>query len=370
MRILLVSLAYAPFSGVGAARMTSLSQYLKEKKHEVFVIAYDKSSYNECECKREIPQGVEVCYIEKNINKKELFKIIKKKSFDNNIDICVYSVGPYETLSLAVNIYKETNIPYVIDYRDIWLFDSFPENCGMKYKIKSVIFSILMFGTEKKAMKYAKRVVFVTRGCRNTIQKRYNLSDDKVAVIYNGFEEIKITDYCKKNEMFLLGVAGKFAYYNFTAARNVLSSCEDIGFMDVKLVHIGVPDKEFVELYTKDIYEYVGVKSYDETIKILSSVDAFVITYMHKVGLGTKVFDYMALNKPILYVGPKETELAEFVSECENGFICEKKEEIIAAIEKIVKEKITKLSSNDELTFSREHQNNIYEKLLMNVVRN
>lgn len=45
MKILIVSPAFAPLSTVGAARMTSLAKYLREK-HEVSVLTYSLSYYN------------------------------------------------------------------------------------------------------------------------------------------------------------------------------------------------------------------------------------------------------------------------------------------------------------------------------------
>ena len=59
MNILILSLAYAPYSGVGAARMTSLSRYLIEKGCNVTVICYDCNVFGDKEQQREIPKGIE-----------------------------------------------------------------------------------------------------------------------------------------------------------------------------------------------------------------------------------------------------------------------------------------------------------------------
>ena len=82
MNILILSLAYAPYSGVGAARMTSLSKYLIDKGYEVTVICYNSHIFGINEQKREIPEGVKRICVEKLSNKKKnrrmLESIVKK----------------------------------------------------------------------------------------------------------------------------------------------------------------------------------------------------------------------------------------------------------------------------------------------------
>ena len=71
MHILILSLAYAPFSGVGAARMTTLSQYLLEKGEKVTVICYDSRIFGAGEQLREVPAGVQRIIVDKLPEKKE-----------------------------------------------------------------------------------------------------------------------------------------------------------------------------------------------------------------------------------------------------------------------------------------------------------
>lgn len=369
MRILLISLAFAPYSGVGAARMTSLAAYLSKHKHYVHVIAYDKSFYKENECKRPIPNNVTISYIACTEDKKEniinLQKAICKVIFDNSIDLCIYSVGPYDLINRMPRIKNITGVPYVIDYRDIWLFDCFPEGCGIVYKVKSIVYSLLMCLTERRAFKNASEIVFVTQGCLEKMMKRYHLKSDKLKLIYNGYENKYTYTEEKKTDDFVLAVAGKFKYYNPRAAVAVLDACEK---SCVKLVHVGIPDEEFQNNYRCSVYDYRGVKNYKETLDILAEADAFVITYQHKIGLGTKVFDYLAMNKPIIYVGPQNTELAGFVSSWENGYVCENEENIIQVLQKLKQGNHIKFSNDDIDFFSREQQNILYEEILLEIV--
>ena len=133
-----------------------------------------------------------------------------------------------------------------------------------------------------------------------------------------------------------------------------------------RLIHIGLPDIELQEEYGNEIYSCVGPKSYYDTMEILNhEVHVTVIIYKHMVGLGTKVFDYIMLNKPILYVGPKNTELANFLRQFENAYVCETEEEIISVLNLIYKKKALYLTDKPNNMYSRDEQNMLYEKLLV-----
>ena len=47
-------------------------------------------------------------------------------------------------------------------------------------------------------------------------------------------------------------------------------------------------------------YQYIGKLGYDDAMQCLCHADAAVIIYGSKEGLGTKVFDYIGLNKPVM----------------------------------------------------------------------
>ena len=79
----------------------------------------------------------------------------------------------------------------------------------------------------------------------------------------------------------------------------------------------------------------------------MSTVSICILIDVRKSGLGTKIYDYIYLNKPIIYIGKKGTDLASFVESFEYGFICETEEEIIQTIDFILSNKIKFLSNKN-----------------------
>ena len=110
-------------------------------------------------------------------------------------------------------------------------------------------------------------------------------------------------------------------------------------------------------------YECKGYVEYAKGIQFLrSNSDILLLSSdLEGVGLGTKVYDYIFCNKPIIFVGSETTALASFVSSFTNGFVCTNKTETFGALEKIISEKIDALDDNiDVYSFSRGKQNERY----------
>ena len=102
-------------------------------------------------------------------------------------------------------------------------------------------------------------------------------------------------------------------------------------------------------------------------MELLAKLDVLVIVYQHSVGLGTKVYDYIALNKPIIYVGLVPSELSCFISQFENMFLCRDKQGVLDALKVIHDNRVIKLTEKDILRFSREFRNKEYINLIENI---
>ena len=108
----------------------------------------------------------------------------------------------------------------------------------------------------------------------------------------------------------------------------------------------------------KNIYEELGYLENNQCVQVLSYMNINAIICSHSVGFGTKVFDYIYVKKPILYVGKTDTELAEFV----NHNVCSNTEDIVKAILNIKSNKAeVRILEN---CFIRSQQNRNYYKLI------
>lgn len=370
MNILILSLAYAPYSGVGSARMTSLSQYLVKHKNKVTVVCYDSSVFGDTE-QREIPEGVERIPVEKKAGKRENIKNLERTVEEviqkGHFHVCISSVGPFETMFFIDKVWRKWKIPYIIDYRDPWLLEKNTFRPKGIVRYKQFAYRCLCLPIEKRAIKNAEKIVLVTDRNKEDIIERYHVGKAKCRVIYNGYEDVPDKCQVEKEDDFVIGIAGKFASYNSEAAEIFLSVCEEINYSyPLKVMHIGNKDALSEEKYSR-VYFNVGIKNHKDTMKTLAQSNALLICYAHQNGLGTKVFDYIALNKPIIYIGVVPSELTAFINRFEHVYICQNREQMSSAVEKLIQECPAFLTSEYVGKYSRERQNEIYWKLIQEV---
>lgn len=364
MNVLIISLAYAPYSGVGAARMTSLSKYLLNKGCSVSVVCYSSLVFGEKEQKREVPKGVKRICVErladKGKNRKNIENAVEQAIKEDKFDVCISSVGPYDTMFFIHKVWTKWKVPYIIDYRDTWLFEKTTIKPTGWLKFKLLVHDYLYQPVERRAIKYAAKIVSVTRRCQEDLIDRYRIPGEKCIVIYNGYEDAPSDDIESAYNEYVIGIAGKFASYNQEAAESFLAACKEVNAEEaVKVLHIGNREELLAKNYS-EVYYGAGEKNHKDTMAELAKADALLVSYAHICGLGTKVFDYIALNKPIIYVGVVPSELADFVGQFENSYICADRVQMEKTIRKLLQKKEKFLTVKDVTIYSREKQNEMF----------
>lgn len=378
MKILIIAPSFAPFLGVGAARMTSLSKYLSENGEQITVITQDEKFYPNGSIGRSIPDGVNIIKTTfsksaKTVLKAAIFGELEKHQYD----ICIASFGSYEAVALMPEIKRKFNVPYILDFRDLWIFDiNRAYHRSLLIRVKSLIKKVLSYPVERRAIKYSAETVTVTEDDGKTMKLAYRPYKDKIITIFNGYEPaIKTVDTTIKDDgKFTIGISGKSAYYNPAAAEMFLDTIYELNNGDsakIEISRIGAPESEMSEILKKyedkSFYHDYGYKEYKDAVRLMGQADVCLIIDGSKSGLGTKVFDYIGLNKPIIYIGLKDSELVRLLSQFEHVYICYDGESVKSAIMDIGKNNVSVLTNKDVHMFSREEQNRRYYDLIKKV---
>ena len=395
MKILMIG-PYAPHGQVGAQRIISLSRFLVKNGNNVTVLCLSKDSLKEIDEKgliASVPKGVKVVsynitnnsnsLMKKSyINERECKKALEKELEENSYDIIFISVGPFYTMH-SMRAAKKNKIPYVLDYRDLHL--SSPDKRKRKYlknKIKFLLSYPARFFQEYVCIKNASRLTVVSTEMKENLCGYFRISPKKVEVVFNGYDDFSLKNITKKdlnNEIFYIGYFGKLMYYNkkFTIMLfNVLERLNQKGYK-IKLMHIGPQSKELEQYFSMKTnhwernYEYVGQKDYKDGVELLTTCNAYYLEYEMPEGPGTKVFDYIFLNKPIIGVLRPKISLEKLLKKFENAFVCYDEDDIENAITKIIDKKLNVLTDrkdNKTAEYSRSFQNKKVEDLLKSIV--
>lgn len=380
IRILILSPYFAPSSAIGAARMTSLAAFLSDNGYQVDVVSLGRCYQIKDKWNRKIPKKVVVHEVDKGDRIKGLREKTERLLSRNKFSLLISSMGPFETICFVPAICKESDVPYILDYRDAWLFYRYYyESLPLFIKFKQLIRDIYYIKYEYIGIKDAAAVVTVTDKNTIILKKRYKKFSNKILTIYNGHDALPKTNERKylKGEIYTIGCAGKFLYYNKTFAMGFLKVINDLwndGYK-VRLLHIGNETDDATELVSEEgmnpeIYSFLGQYQYEDAMKFLSTQNSVLIIYGTYEGLGTKVFDYIGLNKPIIYYGVYPSELSKFVSGFSNTIATSNPDELGYEIKNFIERGITKLEGKKRDDFSRLYQNVKYKELIGNIIDN
>lgn len=374
MKILIISPYFAPYDGVGAARMTSLSASLIAAGCEVVVVSLDADSYPSDRRSREVPEGVQLITHRFNAHdrqgSRQLQLIVEKTLQSTSFDGCVSSVGPFQTMFFAWKLFSKYKVPYIIDYRDPWLFSSHALNRSRVVRSKAFIRDLLYLPIEALCVSHATSIISVTDRMTSSLNRRYWWIRNKTKTIYNGFEKVEVSSkniiagYPQEERQLRAIALGKFSYYDENAARKVIKAMSALFSSGnrIEFMHIGEEELLTSKIVTEEGYPETQFAStghvpYATAIEMLNESSALILTYRSKYGLGTKVFDYIRANKPIVFVGRKRSELASFLKQFQNAFICESVAEIQDALLSVIKGNVTDLGCGSTDEFERSIQN-------------
>lgn len=398
MNILLIAPYYAPSSEVPSVRMISLSNHLIKQGHSVSVVCYSKDKlltwYSEKELSSKVPENVEcinfnlkisriwslIPYLSDIVEGKKFKKILPCLVDLRKFDVILTTCGPYFTLDAIPMAKRKYCIPCVLDFRDLGAINYRPQLKTEKTKTSfwkrpiKFFFKYLTRKREYKAVHAADEIICISDIDKEKMKIAYQIPEKKLHVATNGFDEERLSKIqpLPKNKEITAAVFGKFMYYSKERATAVLKAIDNLrkkGY-SIKLLHIGkkypwIDNAINDNNISKKSFDSKGLMEYSKGMEILGSADFFIVEDTSPDDVGTKIYDYIFWNKPVVAAVPKDIPLALLVDTFEHGYVCDSKEEIFNAIKDIVDNKYEKLDSKlDKMKYSRVFQNRIIESVL------
>lgn len=384
MKILIVSPFFPPMASVAIIRVSSLVHELLNEGHEVTIIRneYDGKSNPSLDSDN-VLLNLETHTVDverqRYFDASKRYKTVFRKVMDKDkFDLVFITTGPYYTIPLCEVAKKEYKTKCIIDYRDLWILDI--RNKIDFFKPISLAKKLMYFPIERRNIKYADLVVTVTDEWKQILKKVYRKG--KYEVIANGYDEEKLNtlSYSQNypyHNSFVIAAFGKLSYYStehgvrFFRAMKTLSE----KYPDLLVLHIGLPEKETEEAikisgFDKQKYINTGFVDYPDGIQLLRNSNVNVIIDVRKGAMGTKFYDYVFVNRPLIYLGKKNTQLEYLVKEFENGFSCHTKDDVDEVITKIRDEELSSLTRSNGGTqnYSRSKQNKKYLELMNKII--
>jgi len=399
MNILIIAPYFAPSSEVPSVRIISLSSYLVQKGHKVTVVCWSREKlltmYDDKELSSQIPDGVNVVtfnskskylpFIDDLKFGKEFKKDLPQLEKLSEYDILFVTCGPYFTLEALPQISKKFGIPYIVDFRDLGALNYRPklrsegrkDDANFIKRLGKMWYEKQVKMREYEAVINADGVICVSPIDKKRMQEAYKLDEDRCIVATNGFDDAKLSKIKaeKKQDGVVGAVFGKFMYYSKARAEALLCGINTLRSkgLNIRLMHIGrecdyIINSIIENRFDPNIYDGRGLKEYSAGMALLGSADFFLVEDTSPDDVGTKIYDYIFWNKPVIAAVPQDTPLAELVSTFQHGYVCDSAEKVYNALLDIVENKYDKLDSNlDIARYSRSYQNEKIESMMQSI---
>lgn len=387
MKVLILSHQFYPFSLVGAKRMTALTRYLLSCGDDITVLKADNRVYgSNIDNENPIEERVKIFNIElerKPISKylegfyylKQYKKCIDHISDINSYDICLMSGYPFEYFLVGPYIKKKYGVKYCLDFRDTAARASVSSLYNiptLTRKIKNKLNFCRFFYLEWKSIRQADKVILTTVAMKELYACRFPKYAKKMDVVYNGYDDnaVKAVHIGEPDiSVMTIGIFGKFGFYS---NENTNSFClavkrfAEVTSVPTKVRQIGIFD-QILSTQLGSIYEYVENNGYISGLNLLQNNWVMAGSHYMKEAIGTKFFDYIYLNRPIIAILPKDSSGIELLKQFEGAYIADCEEQIYDALIDIWYSKRKKLSEHvDKLQkYGRTYQNSKYREILI-----
>jgi len=293
-----------------------------------------------------------------------------------SIEVVVTTSPPHSTQLIGLELKKKTGIKWVADLRDPWV-----DIYYFKQLYPSFIATGIHKNFERKVFKYADNIITVSPQLKRIFSNKAENISDKIKVIPNGFDEEDFADFYKlpANEKFTLSYVGTISEkYNIDGLISGILLLPESIKSNIKIQFIGKLSNDLYDLFSraglKDLVEVIGYVEHKKAIKYMCT-SQLLLLIIPKVkdneGILTgKMFEYLATQKPILYIGPTNGDAANIIAECESGDSCDYndsvkiKEVILKHFNSFSSKNVTPVINKEIAKYSRQNLTKIVAGIL------
>ncbi|TAG56200.1 MAG: glycosyl transferase family 1 [Cytophagales bacterium] len=245
----------------------------------------------------------------------------------NQVDAIITTGPPHSVLLIGLGLKRKHKLPWLVDFRDPWTEIDYYKDLNLTNFADNEHKNL-----EKQVLKYADKVVCVSPDWGEGLAR---IGNRKVDYISNGFdaedihEEIAV-NLDSKFSIVHIGMMGKSR--NHEVFWNVISQIikENEGFKnDIEIKLFGKCDTSVSESITSNkLDEYAKIFDYVPHSQIVYIQKAAQVLYLSvnetanaKGILTGKIYEYLAVKRPILCIAPLDGEASKVVLDSGAGLV-------------------------------------------------
>ena len=332
-QVMLAAYYFPPMASVSWMRVTKFAKYLPSRGWVPMVATVDARYYPKV-VEGELPPEVGAFQVRRfpylpwvSVHlAKVLFPfyiLLNAIKFRHSLDAVILFGSPFHPFLIAPLLRYFTALPLVLDLRDGW--STWHEQTDDEGLLNIVVNRARRF-IERTGFRSACKVVFATEILRKQYTPGFPSYRHKFVTVSNGSDpdDFEFAESARDADEKPIQLAGKSLFYTPDVARRLWEVlAEHPGW---RFVSIGEESDAMIALARQAGAEaQVSVKGYlpyREVLREVRRAGLCVTSNSFSEGLGTKVFDYLALGKRVLCFVPAVSEIAEQFEEVVGVTIC------------------------------------------------
>ncbi|MES2411544.1 MAG: glycosyltransferase family 4 protein [Bacteroidota bacterium] len=275
--------------------------------------------------------------------KKPSVKYLKKYIHENNIDAIVTSGPPHSLHLIGLQLKKDLNIKWFADFRDPWTTIGYHKalklssSAAKKHK-----------ALEKEVLNSADTIIVTSKTTKTEFEA---VTSKPIEVITNGYDVEKIEKQTLDDKFTLAHIGSFLSERNPKILWQALQELgnENADFKnDFRLKLIGATSQEvfdtIADFKLTDYVQNLGYVSHQEAVEHQRKSQVLLLIEIDsedtKSIIPGKLFEYMVSERPIIAIGPKDSDFAEIITATNTGvfFTYDEKEKLKALLLKYYQE--------------------------------
>ena len=264
-------------------------------------------------------------------------KYLKKYIEENNIDTIVTSGPPHSLHLIGLQLKKDLNLKWFADFRDPWTTIGYHKALKLSSSAEKKHKEL-----ELEVLDSADTIIVTSKTTKTEFQA---LTSKPIEVITNGYDVEKI-ERQPLDDKFTLAHIGSFLSERnpmilWQALQELVSENADFK-NDFRLKLIGATSQEVIdtisEFKLKDYIQNLGYISHQEAVEQQRKSQVLLLIEINsqdtKSIIPGKLFEYMVSERPIIAIGPKDSDFAEIIALTNSGvfFTYDEKEKLKALL--------------------------------------
>ncbi|MBC8757412.1 glycosyltransferase family 4 protein [Kordia sp. YSTF-M3] len=264
-------------------------------------------------------------------------KFLKKYITEHTIETIITTGPPHSLHLIGLKLRKQLPIKWVADFRDPWTTIGYHEELKLTKKSKRKHYKL-----EAEVLQTADQIVttsFTTR------EEFLNLTKQPIEVITNGYDVEKHAKTSLDEKFTISHIGSLLSERNPEILWEVLSELiqTDATFAtDFQLQFAGVVSDRIQRKITaaglSNHTIYFGYVSHQKALQLQRASQVLLVIEIDaektKGIIAGKLFEYMAAERPIIGIGPKDADISKIIQETNTGryFLYTEKEKLKAEI--------------------------------------